>query len=90
MNRNEKILTECRRRAKSLPTKSGFRRKVVTLRDIEKILASQPESEDKPDTEESKETEHRPNCIPGVFGRTEDPKDCICHSWVQRTGDEPI
>ena len=32
---------------------------------------------------------HRPNCIASVYGRTEDPAKCICHSW-QRTGDEPI
>ena len=36
----------------------------------------------------SKES-HRPNCIASVYGRTEDPAKCICHSW-QRTGDEPI
>lgn len=129
----DKILAECRERAKSMPTKSGFRRKVVTLRDIESILASQSGHEPELQTEidpthneiakgmvgkwyaqhniesipqsyvalvlknifgwldkESKETDHRPNCIPSVYGRTEDPKDCICHSWVQRTGDEPI
>ena len=24
---------------------------------------------------------HRPNCLPIVYGRTEDPAKCICHSW---------
>ena len=32
---------------------------------------------------ESKEIDHHPNCLPSVYGRTEDPKDCICHSWVR-------
>ena len=36
-----------------------------------------------------KKESHRPNCITSVYGRTEDPAKCICHSW-QRTGDEPI
>ena len=32
---------------------------------------------------------HRPNCTSIVYGRTEDPAKCICHSW-QRMGDEPV
>ena len=30
---------------------------------------------------QEKKEAHRPNCTSIVYGRTEDPAKCICHSW---------